>query len=155
MKKYLVLISLSVLVVALQAQDIKVPLAVQDAFAKLYPDISEVKWGKEGANEFEAEFTRDSTRTSVVFNKDGELEETETAIRINDLPSTVAPYVSKNYPGYKISEAAKIVDDKGVVTYEAEISKETTKKDLMFDKDGNHLEKKMDKDKEKGDEDKE
>lgn len=145
MKKYLVVISLFVLTVSLLAQETKVPQDVQAAFKKLYPNVTEVKWDKEGSNQFEAEFTLKGVKTSVVFDEKGELEETETAIKMDELPSTVAPYMAKNYEGYEITEAAKIVDDEGNVNYEAEISQGKVKKDLLFDKDGNHLEKKSDK----------
>lgn len=142
MKKYLVIISLIVLTVSILAQEAKMPQKVQAAFKKLYPNVTDVKWDKEGTNQFEAEFSLKGVKTSVVFDDEGELEETETAIKMDELPSTVVPYVTKNYEGYEITEAAKIVDDEGNVTYETEISDGKVKQDLLFDKDGNHLEKK-------------
>jgi hypothetical protein len=68
----------------------------------------------------------------------------------------VEPFVMKNYKDYKITEAAKIIDSKGVLTYEAEIIKGKEKKDLLFDKDGKSMVKKMEKSEseEKEDEDK-
>ncbi|MFZ0390653.1 MAG: hypothetical protein WAN36_09340 [Calditrichia bacterium] len=153
MKKYSIIILLLALAVTLSAQDTRIPQEVQNAFAILYPNVSNVKWGKEGSNEFEAEFSLNGVRTSVVFDKGGEVEETETQIEMIELPETVAPFIVKNYPGYKITEAEKIVDDKGVVTYEAEISKGERKNDLLFDKGGYHLEKKVDRDEENGEED--
>ncbi len=38
-----------------------------------------------------------------------------------------------------VTEAAKITDDKNVVTYEAEISKDSKKMDLIFDAAGKYL----------------
>jgi len=145
MKKYLVIISLIVLTASLLAQETRVPPNVQAAFKKLYPNVTDLKWDKEGADQFEAEFMLKGAKTSVVLDEKGEVEETETAIKTKELPPTVVPYVAKNYQGYEITEAAKIVDDDGNVTYEAEISEGKVKKDLLFDKDGNHLEKKMEK----------
>ena len=51
-------------------------------------------------------------------------------------------YIAKNYAGFKITESAKITDSKGVVTFEAEITKGKLKHDLMFDNSGKFLEKK-------------
>ena len=145
MKKYLIIISLIVLTASLLAQETIVPQNVQAAFKKLYPNVTDVKWDKEGANQFEAEFTLKGVKTSVVLDEEGEVEETETAIKTDELPPTVVPYVAKNYEGYEIMEVAKIVDDDGNVAYEAEISDGKVKKDLLFDINGNHLEKKMEK----------
>ena len=143
--KNLIIISLIVLTVSLLAQETKVPQNVQTVFKKVYSNVPDVKWDKEGDNQFEAEFTLKSVKTSVVLDEKGKLEETETAIKIAELPRTIAPYVSKNFEGYEITEAAKIVDDEGNVTYEAEISDGKVRKDLLFDKDGNQLQKKADK----------
>lgn len=59
--------------------------------------------------------------------------ETEIEIKVDALPANAKEYVSKNYAGQKIKEATKITDNKGVVTYEAEIKG----KDLILDSNGN------------------
>jgi hypothetical protein len=155
MKTNLILIVFSIFSFSLFAQNVDVPKKVQDEFMKLYPKTTEVKWSKESKNEFEAEFKEDVKSVSVVINTEGELIETETKIDIKDLPNSVEPFVIENYKNYKITEAAKIIDDKGVLIYEAEISKNNDKKDLLFDKDGKLIDKKMGKseNEEKEDED--
>jgi hypothetical protein len=145
MKTNLILIVLSIFSFSLFAQNVDVPKKVQDKFMKLYPKTKEVKWSMESKNEFEAEFKEDSKSISVVINTEGELLETETQIDVKDLPNSVVPFVMENYKGYKITEAAMIIDDKGILTFEAEISKSKEKKDLSFDKDGKLIDKKMEK----------
>ncbi|MCW8809631.1 MAG: hypothetical protein OQJ93_08245 [Ignavibacteriaceae bacterium] len=145
MKFNLILIAVSLFSFSIFAQNVDVPKKVQDEFMKLYPKITEVKWSKESKDEFEAEFKEAGKSVSVVLNSEGELKETETKIEIKELPSSVEPFVMKNYKDYKITEAAKIIDPKGVLTYEAEISKGIEKKDLLFDNDGTSIVKKMEK----------
>ena len=108
-----------------------VPAAVTAKFKTLYPSVEKVKWGKEDAN-YEAEFDLNKVETSVVFDASGNALETETEISVTDLPATVNTYISTNVPGEKIKEASKIIDSKGVVTYEAEVKGV----DYVFDKDG-------------------
>ena len=65
----------------------------------------------------------------------GNILETEIEIKVDALPANAKAYISKNYAGQKIKEATKITDNKGVVTYEAEIKG----KDLIFDSNGNFI----------------
>lgn len=138
--KFKLIISFLLFSIMLSAQT-KVPKAVKDSFAKLYPTVTSIKWEKEGKTEFEGNFKLNKVNTSVVFDVEGNLMETETAIPVSELPPAIAKYVAEQYKGYKISGAAKIVDNKDVLTYEAEISKKKVKKDIMFDKDGNPVKK--------------
>lgn len=121
-----------------------IPAAVKDAFSKSYKDAKEVKWEKESAN-FEAEFEIGETDQSVVYDATGNLVEIEIEIKVDELPSAVKDYVSKNYRGVKIKEATKITDAKGTITYEAEIKD----KDLIFDSNGKFIKEEVDTDEDK------
>lgn len=137
MKAKIFLIALLLASFTVFAQETKVPKIVKDSFTKLYPKVTDVKWDKEGKTEFEAGFKENGKDVSVVFDEKGNLIETETAIQINELPKSAASFLEKNYTGFKISEAAKIISAKGEVTFEAEITKDKVKKDLLFDSKGN------------------
>ncbi len=141
MKKLLVLILVAAFTVTLSAQDVNVPKEVKEAFTQKYPNVMNVKWSKENSEEFEAEFTLNGVKTSVVLDEEGDIEETETAVTIGDLSGNVISYVKDNYKGYDITEAAKIVDEDGNVFYEAEISKGESRTDLLFDTAGNPVKK--------------
>ena len=117
-------------------KEIKVPAKVKDALTKLYPKATEIKWGKEGKTEFEAEFKVNGTAVSVVMDVKGNLNETETDIAKLELPKGVEEFVAKNHKGWNITESSKIVDAKGNVTFEAQVTKDKVKKDLIFDKNG-------------------
>ena len=120
------------------AQDLKekdVPEAVKAAFIKKYPDARKVSWEKEKGN-FEANWGGQSGEdNSVVFTPSANFLEIVVAIPVNQLPASVAPYVSKNYKGAKIVEAGKVTDAAGKHMYEAEIKG----KDLIFDENGGFL----------------
>jgi hypothetical protein len=124
-----------------EMKEIKVPKNVSEAFTKLYPKATDVKWEKEGDEEFEIVFKDNGASISVVLDDDGKLMETETVVQASELPKTVAPYIEKKYAGYTISKVEKIVDSKGNATFEVGISKDKMKKELIFDSNGKHVKK--------------
>jgi hypothetical protein len=137
MKKLTIISVLAVAMVsAVSGQKInasKVPAAVKAAFAKQYP-VNTVKWEKEDGK-YEAGFKQAGSEMSVLYNTDGTTMESEMAIKVSDLPSTVLTYIKEHYKGKSIKEAAKITKANGTVNYEAEIDG----KDIIFDSAGNFL----------------
>ncbi len=121
-----------------------VPTAVKTAFVKMYPGAISVEWEMENSK-YEAEFKENNVETSAIFEANGTYVQTEVEIAVSSLPEAVREYVSKNLAGKKIKEAAKIIDAKGTITYEAEVGG----KDYIFDASGVFL--KIDSD---GDDDK-
>ena len=139
MKKFIAIIFAAFSISLAPAQQLKlidVPVAVHSSFKKLYPTIKDIKWAKEG-NNFEAEFDLGKIETTVVFDGNGAMVQTESEIKISELPAAATNYIATNLAGKKIKEAAKIVDVKGVITYEAEIEKA----DYIFDVTGKFLHK--------------
>jgi len=152
MKAHLFLIVFLFVSFTVFAQESNIPKAIKDSFSKHYPKVTTVKWDKESAKEFEASFKDNGKSISVVLDEKGNINETETVIQISELPKSAVTFVEKNYPGYKISEAAKILDSKGVETFEAEITKDKVKKDLLFDSKGNAINKNANKENEREEE---
>ena len=111
----------------------KVPAAVKESFGKQYP-TAKPSWKKEGSN-YEAEFKNNGTEMSAVYDASGKMMESETDIKISELPPTVMPYVNEHYKGKKITEASKITMSNGTIEYEAEVEG----KDLMFDANGKFI----------------
>ncbi len=144
MKKVIVICTLCLGLSNAYAQKVKeanVPATVKEGFKRNFPTSQVEKWEKEGAN-FEAEFDVNKIETSALFDATGALLETEVEISVKDLPSTASDYLAKNVAGRKIKEAAKITDNKGTVTYEAEVD-ET---DYIFESNGNFIKKVVEKD---------
>jgi hypothetical protein len=120
----------------MELKESDVPAVIVEKFKKLYPKAEETGWTKEN-NSFEAEFEINDKEVSCVFDTAGNLLETENAIEISALPKVINDYITKNVPGATIKEATKIVDAKGLVTYEAEVNDA----DYMFDAKGTFIKK--------------
>ncbi len=125
------------------AQDLKeaeVPEKVKAGFASKYPNSKVEEWEKEG-DEYEAEFHLNKVEYSAVFTADGTFKELEQEIKTSELPKTVTDYCTKTFVGYKLSEAAKIMDANENVMFEAEMSKGKEHFDAIFDSQGSFLKK--------------
>jgi len=140
MKKYVIIIGLLLPVLSI-AQGPKVPAKVKDAFAKLYPKATEIKWDKESAKEYEAGFRNEGAECSAAFDPKGNLLESEVAIPVKDLPAASAEFIKKNHSDHQISKVFKITDAKGKITFEAEINKGKATKELVFDNEGKLIKK--------------
>lgn len=114
-----------------------VPQVVLQAFAKDYPGYK-ATWDAEDGG-FEAMFTVNGVEASANYSKTGVRESYEVEINVTDLPAAVTSYVKTNYAAYKLTEAAKMTDDKNVVTYEAEVKKDGKSMDLIFDSTGKFI----------------
>lgn len=64
----------------------------------------------------------------------------KTPVQVKDLLKAITDNITKDYPGYAIKAAFKIVE-KDLVTYEVVIEKGTVKEKLYYDKDGKFLHK--------------
>lgn len=159
MKNLTIILALSLGFGSAYAQKVKeaeVPSEVKDAFKKAYPKGEVEKWEKEDGN-YEAEFEieripmdksgkKEEIEMSAVYTPKGELIQTETEIKISELPKAISEYIEKNV-AKKIKEASKITDAKGVVNYEAEAGEV----DYIFDADGKFLKKEQDTEKDDDD----
>lgn len=135
MKKYFILLA-GVLFIALSTFAINVPKAVKDAFEKKFPSATSVKWGKENAKEYEANFKLNGVAMSANFTADGTWLETETEITVTDLPAAVSSAINNKYKGCSITGADKIENSKGEIFYEADIIMSKKKKEVLYKPDG-------------------
>ena len=161
MKKLLILLSLAAIICSCHhghknhegkenkeeksKQEIVIPTAVNDAFAKQFAKGKDVEWSLEKADVYEAEFMLDKTGMSALFDTKGTLLETETSVMESDLPKIVKDSLAKGFAGYTLSEIEKI-EAKGVVSYEMEVKKAAV---LSFDTKGKLLKNEIKKAKEK------
>ena len=117
-------------------QGLKVPEAVKNAFAAKFPNATNVKWGKENAKEFEAEFKLNNNAVSANFGMDGSWVETESAIPATDLPPAVTSAINTKYPGASIIRAEKTEQPGNKVLYEVGLSVNGKKKSIELNADG-------------------
>ena len=120
-----------------KSKKINAPTIVTEMFKKEFPD-KKAKWGMEDGD-YEAEFKINGSDASAVYDKKGHRKALEVGIKTSELPSNALEYLKKNYPNNKITEAAKITDDKNVVTYEAEIGKDGKSYDVLLDANGKFI----------------
>jgi hypothetical protein len=111
----------------------EVPASVKAKFQSLHPDIKDVNWIKHKKGDYEAEFTLNKSEFGVSIDSLGNLKETEMDMKVSELSKEIHEYVAKNYPDYKITEAAQITYADGKPMYEAEITKGKDNFDLLFD----------------------
>lgn len=114
----------------------KVSLAISNAFSKKFPDAQNVKWGKENAKEYEAEFTLKGIKTSANYDLLGNWKETETEIAVKDLPETILKSIQLKFPSAIISSATKIEKADGKNIYEADLKVSGKKKEVELWEDG-------------------
>ena len=115
------------------------PAAIQKAFEKKFPNATKISWGKEGAIEWEAEFTFEGDKISANFAEDGTWLETEKEIKAAGLPKAVAEAINLEYPGWTIIEADKTESLKHGTIYEADIKKGLEKKAVAYKEDGSSV----------------
>ncbi|MEO6639313.1 MAG: PepSY-like domain-containing protein [Ginsengibacter sp.] len=116
-------------------ENIKVPAVVKSALAKKYADAKNVTWEKENGN-YEANWGGKSGEdNSVQYTPSGIFIEIVTAIPVSELPAKVTAYVKQHYNGAKITEAGKVTDSKGKLSFEAEVHG----KDIIFNENGDFI----------------
>jgi hypothetical protein len=137
-KNFLLAVAILGITITLHAQDVKssaVPVVVKSALHNKYPKATRVSWEKENGN-YEANWGgKGGEDNSVQLTAAGEFIEIVNAIPVSKLPKNAISYIKSHYKGARISEAGKITDAKGKISYEAEVKR----KDLVFDEQGNFI----------------
>jgi Putative beta-lactamase-inhibitor-like, PepSY-like len=140
MKKIFSLVLLCICMVAsVNAQKINVPAAVSSAFKSKFPEAAEVKWGKENAKEYEAEFKLGTAKVSANFAPDGSWMETEIAMAVTELPAAVSGAINAKYAGAVITAADKIEKPGSKVFYEADVKVNNKRKEVILNEDGTFI----------------
>lgn len=115
-------------------ESIEVPAVVKSALSKKYPEATKVTWEKEKGN-YEANWGGKSGEdNSVQFTPKGDFIEIVNAIPVSALPKSANAYIKEHYKS-KITEAGKVTDATGKLSYEAEVNR----KDIIFDAKGNFV----------------
>jgi hypothetical protein len=139
MKKFLLILASCFFIAGIcRAQQVKssaVPSIVKANLLKEFPTAKNIVWEKEDGN-YEANWGGKSGEdNSVQLTPTGEVIEYVKAIAVSELPKGAVEYVKTHYKGAKITEAGKVTNAKGKISYEAEVNK----KDILFDDKGNFV----------------
>jgi hypothetical protein len=149
MKRFVIALILLAFSSFVFAQKVNVPEKAQAEFTKLYPKALDAKWTKENKNEYEVSFKEGTNECSASFDAKGKFLESEAEIQTTDLPKNAVDLIKKKHADHVISKAFKITDSKGVITFEAEITKGKKTKELLFDVSGKAIVKSKKENKEK------
>jgi Putative beta-lactamase-inhibitor-like, PepSY-like len=117
--------------VSVTAQKSPPPEAAVTTFNQMFKNVEDLKWKQEKNGEWEAEFESNEVEMSANFSADGKWLETETEIKVAELPAPVQSALK----GKKVKEAAKIEKSDGAVVFEAELRR----KEMLYDANGNFL----------------
>jgi len=128
----------------------KVPAAVASAFKSKFPEVQKVKWEKE-KTEYEANYSLNGAEVSSTFDDLGKWLETETEIKVAELPDAVQQSLKRDYSGFKINEASRIESANESKKFEAELEKGGDKFDVVFTPDGKKVSETKIKEKDKKD----
>jgi len=113
----------------------KAPPKVKNAFAKKFPTVIKVKWKKESATEWEAEFKMNKVEYSANFLEDGTWKETEYEIEEKDIPQSLKSVLLAAFPDYEIEEA-EISETQSGLVYEFSIEKGEAEMEVAIDPTG-------------------
>lgn len=120
------------------AQDIQVsevPSVIANNFKKEFPKANDIEWEIKGeVYNVEFEIGR-SMDYEAWYNASGKLVRYTQEISDKDLPKAITRAIKKQFKGYRVDDAKKIVENE-VETYKVEIEKGKEEHDLMFSKNG-------------------
>jgi hypothetical protein len=122
-------------------EKVKVPSAVKNANMQKYPESKKqhITWETEKGN-YEANWGgKDGEANSVTYTPAGTFVEIVKAIPVKELPASASSYIKTHYKKAKFGDVGRVLDAKGVTSYEVEING----KDVIFDKDGNFVKTEM------------
>ena len=136
MKKIIFVAMVIVFAFATSFAQSKAPTAVTTAFNHKFSNATKVKWDKENAHEYEAEFEWKGEKYSANFSDKGEWLETESPITFNQLPEKVQTAFNVSHKRATVKAAAKIETSKGTTKYEVEIKQGVKTVELFYTADG-------------------
>ena len=148
MKKHFLIIILSFFFTANASfgQDIAqsdLPAEILNNFNQNYPKAMDVEWEMDGElYNVEFELT-DKKDHDIWYNQAGEIVKHKQEIDQEDLPEQIRSKINSEYSGYTIDDAKQIVEN-NVTTYSIELDASTEELDLMFNSDGEIVDKKAD-----------
>ena len=136
MKKPLViggLIAINTIISCTSVKDL--PIAVNEAFARKFPNADNPKWDKENDDEWEAEFKLDGEEYSANFTNDGQWLETEHEVELSEVPQNIMAVLTDKYPDFKLKEI-EISESAEGTFYEFEIKTNGSALEVAIDKTG-------------------
>jgi hypothetical protein len=115
-----------------------VPKIVLDSFHLAYPGVVNATW-EYGDGFYEVVFTKNDIEMVVDYDVYGKCEQTETEIKLSELPASVLPYINKKYKDFIIIGASKTVTKSNDLTFVVQVGKKGKILDVTFRSEGKLL----------------
>ncbi len=150
--KFIMLLSAAFMSISAYAQKIsadKVPLEVTKAFKAKFPEAKDTDWEMESTGEYEADFKLNRVEQSATFDQNGKWMETETEIKVSELPAAVQAALKNQFADFKTGEAGRNESVKNEKCYEVEIERGKESYEVLFNEKGEVLSKKAEEENEK------
>jgi len=114
----------------------KTPQIVAAKFNEKFPGVTDAKWDKENAHEYEATFNWNGAKYSANFSDKGEWLETESVFAFDQLPDKVQKAFNISHATTTVKSVSKIETSKGMTKYEIEIKQGHKTAELFYTSDG-------------------
>jgi len=139
MKKLLVTMMMCLCSAILTSAQTKAPIAVENALRQHFPGATAIKWHKENAHEYEAEFLNEGKKMSANFTDKGVWIETETPVNFNELPASVKDAFINSHKNCKPKSASKIDLVDGTMKFEIEFISAKKTHEILYTNDGKEI----------------
>lgn len=116
-----------------------IPDKVQSAFSQKFPNAKKIKWGKEDAKVWEAEFEIKGNKMSANFDDEGNWKETESEIETEALPSAVMNMLNTDFEGYQMEDEITKVEQPEQTEFEVIVKKDNQMLELLIGESGKLL----------------
>ncbi len=117
-----------------------VPPAVEKRFAELYPDVEPKGWEVDINGNWEAGFTRDSVDYRADFTPEGVWVETESNLKVEELPDAVQRAIKLDFGNDEIAEIERVEHPEKGIFFDVELKRDGKNQDIEYDEDGNRQE---------------
>lgn len=132
-KLVLILICLFSIAIEIKAGEIEIPVAIKKSFIQKFPSAQDVRWEGDAETHYEVGFILDGKEKTAIFLVDGTFKETETEIKVSELPKRVIKSINKKFPLAKIAFALKIQRGNNAVVYEVAVDTGIEEVDVTLD----------------------
>lgn len=116
----------------------QVPEGLRNDFTERHPGTTNIEWEQEG-DIWEGEFVENGVEVSIIYDLSFNWIRTERDIPLADLPKNIMVYLTSNYPGGVVDEAATFDSAEDGNGYVAEVVFEGKEFEVFFDLDGNFI----------------
>ncbi|WP_040279138.1 PepSY-like domain-containing protein [Psychroserpens damuponensis] len=138
MKKNIVVLAI-ILLTAFACQNTakaQAPDAVKKTFQDMYPGENDPDWHLDDHGNYESNFKIDGIKYRADFSPNGNWIETESSIKVKDLPKAIRNIIKTDFGSEDITEVEKVEHHSKGLFYDVEFKQKGKNKDVEFKPNG-------------------